>query len=298
MKGVVLDIVNKKALILQEDGTVASISNHGYRIGDEIVFRKVSTPHLNWVAALAASFILLFTVTIYAYYAPAAYISIDVNPSVELTINAFSRVIHVQAMDEPSQLLTNALDLRNRYVDDAVQLTIRQMDSLSVFSKNETNYLLVSVAAKNQLRAQEILQKVVNTVSASSTEADLDIEVQEALISLEYAQRARDLGTTPGKLRLIQFLRESTANPDAVTDSDWIDKPVREIMHQIHRNRSDSANKKPTQEDNNLRPPASDKNESLNPSGPQIPDPSGPNPDDDTTDQLNPSSQFGKQKSR
>ncbi len=248
MKGVVLETNDKKALVLREDGSVVRILNRRYLPGAEIDLPSAPMRHLYRIAALAASFILFFTVTLYAYYTPAAYISIDVNPSIELTLNAFSRVIHVQAMDEASQQVTDALHLHNRNLHEAIALTLTQMDAQSVFAKNERNYLVVSVAAKNQMRAQDILDRVVETVAASSADANLDIEVQHSLISLEYVRRAQDLGTTPGKLRLIQMLRESSEDPGSINDNDWIDKPVREIMQQIHTNQPDWQNESPDEE--------------------------------------------------
>jgi hypothetical protein len=300
MRGVVLETNKRKALILKEDGSFVHMPNRGFSVGEEIETERIPYFRLNWVAALAASFILVFTVSVYAYFAPSAYVSLDVNPSIELTLNRFSRVIETRAADETTESLLEQLQLRNKHVDEAFRLTLRQMDSMSLFSKNEKNYLVVSVAARNQERAQYILTHIVDTVSASAEAADLDIDIQQSLTSLEYAQQARNMGTTPGKLRLIQILRDASEDPESVKNEDWIGEPVRNIMRHMHADRSGQTEQIPAEGSKRPKSPGPGINPSdSGPYGPQNPEinpgPEEPKENGNTAGQAGEASSPGKQ---
>ena len=63
-------------------------------------------PAVRALPALAAC--LLLTLCLgggYLYFVPTAYISVDINPSLELRVNRFDRVVDVEAYNEDGQAL-------------------------------------------------------------------------------------------------------------------------------------------------------------------------------------------------
>ena len=63
------------------------------------------------------------------------------------------------------------------------------------------------------------------------------------------------MGTTPGKLRLIQLLRDASEDPESVKNEDWIGEPVRNIMHHMHADRSGLTEKTPDEGSNRPKSP-------------------------------------------
>lgn len=79
-------------------------------------------PRARAVAALAAC--LLFVMALFGAYgvyrAPSAYVDIDVNPSLELTVNAFGIVIAAESLNDDGAAVLDAVDVLNRPYGDAI----------------------------------------------------------------------------------------------------------------------------------------------------------------------------------
>ena len=61
------------------------------------------------------------------YRAPVAYIDMDVNPSMELTVNRVGRVLGAAAYNEEAQEILQAADIRNRPYQEAVDILLKEM---------------------------------------------------------------------------------------------------------------------------------------------------------------------------
>lgn len=81
------------------------------------------------IGAVAAGLtIMTSSVGVWAYTTPVSYVSLDVNPSIEYTLNAFDRVIEVEAVNEDGQtILANVEDLNNLKIEEAITETVEQL---------------------------------------------------------------------------------------------------------------------------------------------------------------------------
>ena len=81
-------------------------------------------------AALACSIVLVVgMVGLFSYFTPASAISIDVNPSLELKLNIYSRVIEASAYNQDAAQLLEQVDLSNLRYTDAIE---KLMDSAAM----------------------------------------------------------------------------------------------------------------------------------------------------------------------
>lgn len=90
-------------------------------------------PHRARRAVLAAACVLVLLLGIggfSAYFTPTATIQFTINPSVELTVNRFDRVIGATGLNEDGQRLLSSLSLRHRNYLDAID-TILESDTVS-----------------------------------------------------------------------------------------------------------------------------------------------------------------------
>ena len=71
-----------------------------------------------------------------------------------------------------------------------------------------------------------------------------EVTVEANHVGKDRVEEARKLGTTPGKLNLVQKLQESVSDPTAINTEEWLNKPVKDIMKEIKANRKDSRDDK------------------------------------------------------
>lgn len=88
------------------------------------------------------------------YTTPAAAISIDINPSLELSVNRFDRVISVEAYNEDGQQLANSVDVINMDYEDALETILATNTVTTLLDEGEL--LSVSLACDDDSLANQM----------------------------------------------------------------------------------------------------------------------------------------------
>ncbi len=115
------------------------------------------------------------------YLTPAAAISVDINPSIELGVNCFDRVISVDAYNEDGQQLVDSLKLQNMGYEQAVERIVDSSAVQALLSANED--LSVSVASSDGARCDSMLsalEQCTNRYRNASCHHVDESEVEEA----------------------------------------------------------------------------------------------------------------------
>ena len=95
----------------------------------------------------------------YVFAAPVSYISVDINPSVELTLNRLNRVTAAEGKNADGQRLLADLDLTGKNYLEAVERLV-ESDRLQTYLDHDAA-LIVAVASP---RADELLLELENSV--------------------------------------------------------------------------------------------------------------------------------------
>ena len=160
----------------------------------------------------AACLLLLVCLGLWrVYFTPVSVISIDINPSLELELNRFDRVLSVEGYNEDGQALADSLDLRFLNYQEALEQVLSSDTVVSCLAQNE--YLSIAVVDDNTQR-QETLLAGVQACTADST----DLEA------------AHHLGLSYGKYQAYLELR--ALDPD-ITPQEVQNMTMREIRQLI-----------------------------------------------------------------
>lgn len=102
---------------------------------------RVRRPGLPLCAAACACLLLFFGG--WSYFTPTAQISIDINPSIELGINRFDRVVTVAGFNEEGEKLSDTLDVRHQDYAAAVERLLEQETIAALLSDDEVMTITV-----------------------------------------------------------------------------------------------------------------------------------------------------------
>ena len=117
--------------------------------------------------ALACAALLVVGLSGYqAYFTPTSAISIDINPSVELEINRFDRVITVEGLNDDGTALAAELNVRFLSYDDALEQIIAS-DAIQQCLADD-GVLSIVVSGDNEVQQQEILSCAQRCTSGES----------------------------------------------------------------------------------------------------------------------------------
>lgn len=109
---------------------------------------------LRYAMACCAFFLVMLSgVGGYSAYAyPVSYISVEVNPSIELTLNRFDRVISVETYNDDGRLVMQNLDFKNRLYTDALEALLANEKFTSYLSTDSLlSFTVVSPKEENLL---------------------------------------------------------------------------------------------------------------------------------------------------
>ena len=152
--------------------------------------------------ALAAACALLLTVGSlggWLFFTPVSTISVDINPSLELNINRFDRVVSVDGFNEAGQALAQNLELRFVNYTEAFERLLADVQVRSYLDQGEGLSLLV--VCDDQERSGQMLAQVEGCTSGQQN-------VHCHAGGSENAADAHAAGLSCGKYRAYLQLRE------------------------------------------------------------------------------------------
>ena len=151
-----------------------------------------------WRMATAACALLVFLLVAggWVYLTPTAYLSVDVNPSLELGINRFGRVVTADAYNEDGEALLEELQVRFASWEEALE-EILQLDVV----QDPQSVLSLTVAGKDQSQCSRILQQAEDQTSDCG-----NVLCQKG--TLEEREEAHQVGMSLGKYRVYEQILE------------------------------------------------------------------------------------------
>lgn len=233
MKALIVETDKKYAAALLSDGSIIKVPNRDYIIGQEVSIAVSKKSRRSGLIAAAACFMLLATGG--AGYAtvvsPYSHVTLDVNPSIEYTLNRFDQVVSIDCMnDEGQELVDKISDDMSKFAsfEDVFKMTVDELYNLGYLTGDEHDYMVVSVCCDKSSSKAAALE---NSLSAIASDYTLTSEVIE--VTEEDRAEASDLNTTAGKLALIL---DVVSKEDDLTEKDvrdFVDKSVKQIAETI-----------------------------------------------------------------
>ena len=211
MKALVVELRDKKAAVLLGDGQVVLVPNRGYAVGQELALRPARhTPAARLATAASAAAVLLLLGGGIVYALPDAYVSLDVNPSIEYTVNRFDRVLRVRPVNEDAAAIVASLArTRNVTIGEALTQSVSVLSTSHYLEDEDGTVLLLSVASGSAARNESLAQTLTETAQAATGESPT-VRVECVTGSRQDARTAQELGVTLGKKAVVDALQSDT----------------------------------------------------------------------------------------
>jgi hypothetical protein len=128
--GVVMQIEKSYAFIMTNRGeflkvkVAKPIPNIGEVYTGEVA---KETPFYKYAAAAASLLFVLFSGTAsYAYYTPTASVVVNINPSIELKVNRWDRILKTTPLNSDGEKVLSSLDIKNKSLNDGLDLIVEE----------------------------------------------------------------------------------------------------------------------------------------------------------------------------
>ena len=175
----------------------------------------------------------LLCLTLYGswlYFTPTSILSIDINPSIELSINRFDRVIDLKAFNEDGEALLQTLDVLHQSYTSAFE-TIMDSDMVTT-CLSEDQLLSVAVVELDDQQGEVILDYVSECICQHENAYCYGITSDEVA-------QAHNLGLSYGKYRL--YLELQTQNISISLD-DVKQMTMKELQQLLNQQENEAPN--------------------------------------------------------
>lgn len=191
--------------------------------------KKIFTVPRFAAAAVCLAAVLLFG-GYRLYFIPTAFISVDINPSLELGINRFDRIVSVEGYNDDGQELADSLNIRFMNYQDALEQLLADDTIEELLSKD--GVMSLTVAGDNDTQNSEILEHVESCVDGRQ---NINCHSSDS----EEMHSAHESGMSFGKYEA--FLKLQELDP-SITADDVKDLTMHEIFDLIEEYSEDHNN--------------------------------------------------------
>nr|WP_294467480.1 hypothetical protein [uncultured Sellimonas sp.] len=168
--------------------------------------KKKVRSYRTWIPAAACLVIFLIAGGYWSFFLPTAAIQIEVNPSLEMEVNRFGRVLSLEGKNEDGEKLAGELNLRFLSYDEAVDRILENDQIAALLNQNEILSLVVIGENKQSQDimafVEELEQTQHNIDCCHATESE--------------AHEAEEAGLGYGKYRA--YLELKKLDPDVTTE--------------------------------------------------------------------------------
>ena len=252
LKGVVIEKSGSSCIVLSNDGSFRRLRAKGnLKVGQEVGIPTWYRYSWRTVAGVAALFLLVLTTAVgwnlWQASVASAMVSLDINPSVEITLNSRNVVLKAQALDPEAQELLQRVAVKGKPVRAALASLVSASVSMKYLNP-EHSWVVVGVSplagqtAPQGLDADHVVD-LLDTISQAQGISPHVVAFQ--LTAAEYDQaRARDLSAGEYALWLNAQKAGINVPASAVAQTagrnSLLDNPA--VQEQIRANYSDGDN--------------------------------------------------------
>lgn len=176
---------------------------------------------LRLVGALAAMLGLVVGLLGYrVFYSEAvAYVSIDVNPSLELMLNRMDKVIAAAAYNSDGKALLQQVNVNDQQCEKAVSILLAEMEKQGYISNDAL--VTMTVQTTDGEKEQRLCNALLQSVGGQIGDAQAKTEIEVLHVTQEVRENAQGCHMSAGKYLAIQQLMEvdETATLEAYSDS-------------------------------------------------------------------------------
>lgn len=237
-KGILLEVEGRNGVVLTPKGEFKRVPlprRRSHDVGDEVAYDETSGLRWGWVAAAAAVLLMLFSPFGYQTWAlaqPAALVLIDINPSIELTVNGRQQVLDARGLNADGEAVLQAITWRKRPVDEVTrEITAEAVAEGRLDPGSEASAVVVAVApvGEREIPAQiaaEIVNRsrvaVQSEVQAQAAAKGQEPKTQIASVEVtrEEVRQAKEQGLTVPKMVILREVKDS--HPEVEVDDDLL----------------------------------------------------------------------------
>jgi hypothetical protein len=210
-KGIIMEINDTGLTLLTPDGQFlqARKQDHPYKLGEEILFKPISQKRVAYhffgfkqlsIAAAAMFVIIGSLIPVYQSNRAYAYMSIDVNPSIELGINKNMQVVNLKGFNfDGKKIISHIGEWKKQNVTEFTRVILNEMKKEGYLKKHHSMVISTVRTESPEEQIDKQLTEKIKQIKEIAKEKNL--KVTEINGTEKEMEKAHQLGITTGKYK-------------------------------------------------------------------------------------------------
>lgn len=167
-----------------------------------------------FLAAASTAAVCMFFVIIgnFYYQTPVEYLSVDINPSVELGINAFNKVVSVSGINNDGKSLLKEKKLLKLSSEDAVEALVKEAGKEGFIAEDGSTVIAVTAVSDNEEKSVQLKERAYNRIQQEIEAGEVNAIAYGDYTNSELRKEAQKFNISPGKYKLISVLKTMDSN--------------------------------------------------------------------------------------
>ncbi|MFD2360094.1 anti-sigma factor domain-containing protein [Saccharococcus thermophilus] len=204
-KGIVLELDEEFVTLLTPEGEFIQVKEDEYEIGEEIEARLVKKPYVRRrsfryaaVSLIAAAVLFIATLLHLPSDEVYAYMSIDINPSIEVGVDDQLNVLTLKAYNEEGKKIVSQLSNWKKVAFVDIATEIIELSRKQGYLQKGGQVLITTVEKKHLAASSRKLSEELSEIQHSYQQKNIIVKMEKS--TMEVRNKALKKGMTTGKL--------------------------------------------------------------------------------------------------
>lgn len=209
-RGLVIKVKEKTCLVLTPDGEYKEVPLPGgekVEVGREIpLVKKRRLPFAGGFMVAASLLIFILAGLLYPGQPSqaVAYLTIDINPSIELEISPDQKVLAARGLNSDGEQVLAGMEMQNIYLREAVGLIINRAVAEHYLVEEGSNVILATLTFESGTAPVVDLEYVYEAIREPVVSSGVDADVIIEPVTPEIRRQALETGVSAGRYLLVQ----------------------------------------------------------------------------------------------
>lgn len=212
-----MEMTQAHLVVLTPDGRFLRIPRRSRvcEVGDEIVFTspqfRWKRPFLTFSSSVAAAIVLCLvafngiTPNLGGLQPVVAYVTLDINPSIEIGIDVHEDVQELRGLNEDGTQLIQQLDFKGKSISTVTSELLERVEAKGLFAQDEGDIIISSTKAYEAAKIDDVAvselvkESVDKHIQENHPQAQGGISVASLVAPIEMRNAALSEGVSPGK---------------------------------------------------------------------------------------------------
>lgn len=181
--------------------------------------------------------LIVGVVGINVYNKPCETVTIDVNPSIELVINRFDRVIEINFNNDDANEIYNDIKFKNKKIDVALEKCYESLLENGYLDNEDSNMIIVSGYSHKDSFSDEKLGELYNVLEDENIKHNIKCSIELNKVTEEMKKFALDNNITVGKAKVIDMILDEDVFDEETFDNlvDLSMQELKKIYKSVHK---------------------------------------------------------------